>query len=114
MSQSCWRISDFKDDTFIMVSPEDSETSPRLILDGCKSCGFTPKVKFASSLQEEMLWVEAGVGVCMLDTRNNLYKTPTVRFLDVDQVSDPSLTLAWNVDNYNPMKDIFKDNFRTL
>jgi DNA-binding transcriptional LysR family regulator len=105
------KLSDFKDDTFMMVSTEDSEMSPKLILDGCKNCGFTPKVKFASSLQEEMLWVEAGVGVCMLDTRNSLYRNSTVRFLDVDQVSDPSLSLAWNVDNYNPMKDIFKDNF---
>jgi DNA-binding transcriptional LysR family regulator len=105
------KLSDFKDDTIMMVSTEDSEMSPKLILDSCKSCGFTPKVKFASSLQEEMLWVEAGVGVCMLDTRNCLYRNSTVRFLDVDQVSDPSLSLAWNVDNYNPMKDIFKDNF---
>ncbi len=105
------KLSDFRDDTFMMVSPEDSETSPRLILDAFKSCGFMPKVKFASSLQEEMLWVEAGVGVCILDSRNNLRKNSTVRFLDMDQVSDPSLTLAWNVDNYNPMKDIFRDNF---
>lgn len=105
------KLSDFKDDTIIMVSPEDSEMSPKLILDACKSSGFTPKVKFASSLQEEMLWVEAGVGVCMLDSRNSLYKNSTVCFLDVDQVSDPSLTLAWNVDNYNPMKEIFRDNF---
>lgn len=105
------KLSDFKDDTIIMVSSEDSETSPRLILDACKSSGFTPKVKFASSLQEEMLWVEAGVGVCMLDTRNSLYRNSAVCFLDVDQVSDPSLTLAWNVDNYNPMKEIFRDNF---
>mgnify|MGYP000302563586 CR=1 FL=1 len=105
------RLSDFKDDTILMVSPEDSEMSSRLILAACKNCGFTPKVKFASSLQEEMLWVEAGVGVCILDTRNSLYKNSTVRFLDVDLISDPSLTLAWNADNYNPMKDIFRDNF---
>lgn len=105
------KLSDFKDDTIIMVSSEDSEMSPKLILDACKNCGFTPKVKFASSLQEEMLWVEAGVGVCILDTRNSLYKNSSVRFLDVDEISDPSLTLAWNVDNYNPMKEIFKENF---
>lgn len=110
-AQSFVRLSDFKDDTILMVSPEDSEMSPRLILDACKSCGFTPKVKFASSLQEEMLWVEAGVGVCILDTRNSLYKNSTVRFLDVDIISDPSLTMAWNMDNYNPIKEIFKDNF---
>lgn len=107
------KLSDFMDDTIIMVSRDDSETSPRLILDACKSAGFTPKVKFASSLQEEMLWVQAGVGICMLDSRNVLRqnKNSSVCFLDVDQVSDPSLTLAWNVDNYNPMIDIFKDNF---
>lgn len=105
------KLSDFKDETILMVSPEDSEMSPKLIIDACKSCGFTPKVKFASSLQEEMLWVEAGVGVCILDTRNSLYKNTSVRFLNVDQISDPSLTLAWNVDHYNPMKEIFKDNF---
>lgn len=105
------KLSDFKDDTIMMVSTEDSEMSPKLILDACKNCGFNPKVKFASSLQEEMLWVEAGVGVCILDTRNNLYRNSMVRFLDVDPISDPSLTLAWNVDNYNPMKEIFRDSF---
>lgn len=85
--------------------------SPKLILDACKNCGFNPKVKFASSLQEEMLWVEAGIGVCILDTRNSLYQNSSVRFLDVDEISDPSLTLAWNVDHYNPMKEIFRNNF---
>lgn len=107
------KLSDLKDDTFIMVSKEDSVMSPKLILDACKTNGFYPKVKFASSLQEEILWVQAGVGVCMLDTRNTLYQNSnkSVVFLDVDQVSDPSLTLAWNVDNYNPMKELFIDNF---
>lgn len=105
------KLSDFREDTIIMVSTEDSEMSPKLILAACKNCGFTPKVKFASSLQEEMLWVEAGIGVCILDTRNSLYKNSSVRFLDVDEISDPSLTLAWNVDHYNPMKEIFRENF---
>ncbi len=105
------KLSDFKDDIFMMVSPEDSETSPRLIMDAFKSYGFMPKIKFASSLQEEMLWVEAGVGVCILDGRNSMRKNPSVRFLEVDQVSDPSLTLAWNIDNYNPMREVFTKNF---
>lgn len=105
------RLSDFREDNFLMVSTEDSEKSPRLIIDVCKNDGFYPKVKFASSLQEEMLWVEAGVGVCILDTRNSLYKNTSVRFLDVDMISDPSLTLAWNTDNYNPLREVFIDNF---
>ena len=107
------RLSDFANDTIIMVSPEDSEMSPRLILAACENAGFKPKVKFASSLSEEMLWVEAGIGVCILDSRNQLYisKNPSVSFLDVDTISDPSLTMAWHAHHYHPLKDVFIENF---
>ncbi len=105
------KLSDFKDDYIMMVSPEDSEQSPKLILDACKRAGFSPKVKFATSLQEEMLWVQAGVGVCILDSRNYLFHNDAVRFLPVDVISDPSLSIAWSLDNYNPMKKVFKDCF---
>jgi len=107
------RLSDFAEDTFIMVSPEDSVESPKLILDACEISGFTPKVKYASSLSEEMLWVEAGIGVCILDSRNilNMSNNRSVRFLDIDVVSDPSLTMAWHSKHYNPVKEIFIEHF---
>lgn len=68
-------------------------------------------IKFAPSIQTEMLWVQAGVGVCILDSRNLLREDPTVEFLDVEEISDPSLTMAWNVDNYNPVRQIFLETF---
>lgn len=105
------KLSDFREDIIMMVDTDDSEQSSKLILDECKREGFVPKVKFAPSIQAEMLWVEAGVGVCILDSRNILRDNPAVRFLEVDTISDPSLTLAWNIDNYNPMKQIFIDSF---
>lgn len=55
--------------------------------------------------------MQAGVGVCILDSRNLLSNNDSVCFLDTDIISDPSLTIAWNVDNYNPMREIFVDNF---
>lgn len=105
------KLSDFKDDIFMMVETSDSEQSPKLIMDACKREGFVPKVRFAPSIQAEMLWVEAGVGVCILDSRNILRDNSAVKFLEVDTISDPSLTLAWHIDNYNPMKQIFMDAF---
>ncbi|MBR2561679.1 MAG: LysR family transcriptional regulator [Eubacterium sp.] len=106
-------LSDFSKDTLIMVSPDDSMESPRLILDACKTAGFTPKVRYASSLSEEMLLVEAGIGVCILDSRNTLHmnNNPSVRFLDIPTISDPSLTMAWHSQHYNPMKDVFINHF---
>jgi DNA-binding transcriptional LysR family regulator len=105
------KLSDFRDDIIMMVDPNDSEESPKLIMDACKREDFVPKVKFAPSIQAEMLWVEAGVGVCILDSRNILRDSPAVKFLEVDAISDPSLSIAWNIDNYNPMKQIFIDAF---
>lgn len=32
-------------------------------------------------------------------------------FLDVDIISDPSLTIAWNADRYHPIRDTFRDIF---
>ena len=106
------KLSDFVDDTFIMVSTEDSLESPRLILDGFAKCGVSaPKVKFAPSIQTEMLWVQAGLGVCMLDSRNMLVLDDDVHFCEVDGVSDPSLVLAWRKNNTNPYMQTFIDNF---
>lgn len=58
-----------------------------------------------------MLWVEAGVGVCILDSRNVMVDNPAVKFLDVDIISDPSLSIAWHKDHYNPVKEIFMKKF---
>ena len=105
------KLSDFVDDTFIMVSEEDSVESPRLILDGFRKCGVMPKIRFAPSIQTEMLWVQAGVGVCMLDSRNLLTTSSIVRFAEVDGVSDPSLVLAWSRNNTNPYLQPFYEHF---
>ena len=105
------KLSDFVDDIFIMVSTEDSLESPRLILDGFEKCGIKPKIRFAPSIQTEMLWVQAGLGVCMLDSRNMLMTDDDVCFCEVDGVSDPSLVLAWRKNNANPYMQTFIDNF---
>ena len=104
-------MEELKDETFIMVSTEDSSESPRLIIERFNQAGIMPKIKFAPSIQAEMLWVEAGVGVCMLDSRNQMYDNPAVKFLDIEQVSDPSLVLAWNSQISNNYVKIFTENF---
>lgn len=94
-------LADLKEEPFIIVGYHDSAVSPKLILEACQAQGFTPKVRFSPSIQTSMLWLQAGMGVAMLDSRNILRTTPHIKFLDVDQVSDPSLTAAWHQDNTN-------------
>ncbi len=102
---------DFQDDTFIIVRYEDSETSANLIINACKKQGFMPKVRFSPSIQTSMLWVLAGVGVSIFDSCNELYENKKVKFLNVDTISDPSLTLVWHQDNFNPAREIFTKIF---
>lgn len=104
-------LGDFESDVFMMVSQEDSEMSPRLIKEALAKEGVHPMIRYASSIQEEMLWVEAGVGVCILDSRNIMRDNPSVKFLDTDIISDPSLSLAWHKDNDNPLRGIFTEVF---
>lgn len=104
-------LGDLAGETFIMVSTEDSVESPKKILDGFDRAGVMPKIKFAPNIQTEMLWVQAGIGVCMLDSRNILRRNEEIRFIEVDGVSDPSLVLAWKKDNANPYLQTFVDHF---
>lgn len=97
-------LADFEDDVFIIIAHEDSGLSGKLILDACKKQGFVPQVRYSPSIQTSMLWVQAGIGVTMLDSRNQLSKNPDVRFLNIDPVSDPSLSLVWSQDNQNPYR----------
>lgn len=104
-------LGDFENDIFIMVSEEDSAMSPRLIKEALSRAGVHPNIRYASSIQEEMLWVEAGVGVCILDSRNAMQDNTSVRFLNTDIISEPSLSLAWHKDNDNPLRGIFTEVF---
>jgi len=102
-------LSDFKDDTFIMVSPENSERTYATIVDACNRQGFMPKIRFTPTLLSQMLWVQSGMGVCVFDSRNTLRTNPVVRFLEIDPIDDPSLTLVWHQDNKSRARELFEE-----
>lgn len=104
-------LSDFKDDTFIMASSDDSEESSKLIIAECSRQGFFPNIHFAPSIQTVMLLVESGVGVAILDGRNALRSNQSVKFLEVDSHFEPYLTVAWHMENKNPVLKTFNEVF---
>lgn len=100
-------LKDLKDEMFVFISPEDNANSSPLILEACKREGFTPKYCFATSLAEQILWIEVGKGVTILDSRTSLKFNPYVKFIEIDSHWDPSLVVAWNQENYNPAITVF-------
>lgn len=100
-------LDDVKDETFVVISEEDNPESVPLILDICKEHGFVPQVHIAKTLAEQILWVEAGMGVSILDTRCNIRQNPDIKSYQMESNWDPSLVLAWNQNNYNPLIAVF-------
>lgn len=100
-------LDDVKEETFVMISPEDNPESAPLIFGICKEHGFVPQVHYAKTLAEQILWVEAGMGITVLDTRCNIRQNPDIKSYKMESHWDPSLVLAWNQNNYNPLIAVF-------
>jgi DNA-binding transcriptional LysR family regulator len=100
-------LDDVKDEVFVMISEEDNPESAPLIKAICKEHGFVPQVHYAKTLSEQILWIEVGMGVSVLDSRTSLKLNPDVKFYEMESNWDPSLVIAWNQGNYNPLISVF-------
>lgn len=100
-------LEDVKNETFVMISREDNPESSPLIFEICKKHGFVPQTYYAKTLAELILWVEAGVGITILDSRTSLKLNPDIKFYEIESHWEPSLVVAWNQYDYNPLIPAF-------
>jgi DNA-binding transcriptional LysR family regulator len=100
-------LKDFKDDVFIVNSPEDTRAGFNNMVEECIKNGFTPKYKAAATLDEYMLWLEFGYGVTVLSEHNILKLNPQLKFISVPEVSGASIVISWLRDNPNPSAKSF-------
>ena len=100
-------LDDVKNETFVMISAEDNPESSELIFDICREHGFVPPVYYAKSLAEQILWISVGMGVSVLDTRSSIMLNPHIKAYKMESDWDPSLVVAWNKHNYNPLIEVF-------
>lgn len=107
-------LDDVKNETFVLISEEDNPESAPLILEICREHGFVPQVHYAKTLTEQILWIEVGMGVSILDSRCALKMNPDVKFFEMDSNWDPSLVIAWNQNNYNPLISVFLKNMNQV
>jgi len=96
----------FKEETFILLSREDSKYAADGAIEFCKAHGFYPKLKIAPDLNTAMLWVEAGMGLAFTYSNSVAIHNPSMKFIpfqESDSIRESSLVLAWNTDNRNPV-----------
>lgn len=101
------RLRDCAQDTFVLISRDDNVRSSDLIIDACRREGFEPRIRFAPSMLDQMLWIEAGLGVSILDTRNMLMLNPNIAKVPLESDWKADTVVAWYKMNYNPSIPLF-------
>ncbi|MBQ8663136.1 MAG: LysR family transcriptional regulator [Eubacterium sp.] len=98
---------DLKDYTIIAVTEEDCFASDKMIIEDCKRAGFTPMLKYAPTLETAMLWTEAGMGICVVNSMNNLTQNPNIKMLSDMPCKNTISVIAWKQENINPAIALF-------
>lgn len=104
---------DFRDDPFILLSPEDSPNAALKILEICEKEGFMPSVLYGENLETIMLWVESGLGIAVINQNNALAHNPNVSLIPCLWTPDSDLVLSWHHDNQSVARRLFLKEFES-
>lgn len=98
---------DLKNETIILVDTEDCAKVKELVLEDCRQAGFVPQLLLAPSLNDQMLWIDAGLGVGVSNTDAYIHANPNVRCLKRIPVAGNHFVIAWHRDNTNSSIALF-------
>lgn len=101
-------FADLISETLLVISPEDCRVGSELVFgDLCEQGLKAPRIRYAPNLSTVMLWIEAGLGVGIINHQSNLARNPNVRLISEIPLQDASPCLAWRRDNLNPAIALF-------
>ena len=99
---------DLMSETLLVISPDDCRMGAELLFGDLRKQGLrAPSVRYAPNLSTVMLWVEAGLGVGIINHQSNLARNPDVRLICEIPLKDASPCVAWKKENLNPAIALF-------
>lgn len=102
-------LEDFKDDTFLTLSADESSFINR-------SAGAWGKVRTleAPNISALALWLEAGYGIFPLNINHSLRNNPNLVFKDIPGLGESIEIVAWKKDNKSPLVKLFLEQFQKI
>lgn len=103
-------VEDVMEETLLLISPDDSRVGAALSREFIKNSGLAPKnIRYAPNLSTIMLWVEAGLGVGIINHHSNIASNPMVRLIEEVELSEAGANscLVWKKECLNPAVDLF-------
>ena len=99
---------DLMSETMLVISPDDCRIGAEMLFGDLHKHGLRPpSVRYAPNLSTVMLWVEAGLGVGIINHQSNLARNPNVRLISEIPLKDASPCVAWKKGNLNPAIALF-------
>lgn len=99
---------DMLDGTFLLISPEDSRVGTELTLEHFRKVGRSPRrIRYAPNLSTMMLWIEAGLGVGVINHQSSIASNPSIRLITEVPLKEASACVVWKKENLNPAIALF-------
>ena len=99
---------DLLEETFLLISPEDSRVGTELTLEHFRKSGRSPHhIRYAPNLSTMMLWIESGLGVGVINHQSSIASNPSVRLITEVPLQDASSCVIWKKENLNPAIALF-------
>ena len=101
---------DLMEETLLLISPDDSRVGASLSRQLLQSRGLSPKqIRYAPNLSTVMLWIEAGLGVGIINQHSSIASNPTIRVIEELVLDDAGANacFAWKKDCVNPAVELF-------
>jgi len=100
-------LSDFRQDCLILDEGQ-RVTGEAAFLIGCfEAAGITPNIKYVADTRTRLLWSESGFGVSVFNSANRACHSTSVSAVQLDDVPNARLVLAWKKDSRNSSVRIF-------
>lgn len=90
---------DFRNDTFIGLSSDDSKAVSELLINECIKEDFDPQILHAPDLKTQLLWLEIGRGVAIASVNSLSVANPRLKPLKLKDLIPISYAVAWNKEN---------------
>lgn len=101
-------MEDLVTETLLVISPDDCRAGGDLLFEHLREEKLSPRgIRYAPNLSTVMLWVEAGLGVGIINHQSNLARNPNIRLISEIPLKDASPCVAWRKDNLNPAIALF-------
>jgi len=102
-------ISSLVDESFIVMSRQESLELYNLAMNLCARHGFIPRIVSYPLLMESVVFlVEAGIGISIVPSFATIYGNTNLRFIEIEgEESGYEVAAVWNKNSLNPCIDYF-------